>query len=105
FITRFSSTLRYRTPLYLLFSFTFTTITVLSTFSLHDALPIFRSGGGDRHLLGAHHGHLRAEGFEAGLEDLSDLQDPPRSPRRAGDRKSTPLNSSHVANSYAGLSL
>src|SRR5437870_10465155 len=72
------------------FSFTDTSTTEIYTLSLHDALPIWRmelrpeSGGGYLVLLGDPPCH-------AG----------PRGLCQSEDRKSTRLNSSHVAISYA----
>src|SRR5439155_21952173 len=80
--------------------------TATYTLSLHDALPIFRAllrDGGRRnepHQLRAVFGH-RADD-DVGTADVNPDDVAHRSPRwRAGDRKSTRLNSSHVAISYA----
>src|SRR5439155_21067248 len=75
----------------------------LYTLSLHDALPIFRHAPSprpglrryrDRHL---HPPHDLRRGRPPPLDHLQ--RDPRLRPRR--DRKSTRLNSSHVATSYA----
>src|SRR5439155_27046536 len=92
--------------------------TSLSTLSLHDALPIFRFRGDRRdhrvarscrlvrfgrieeieeHLVGDQRGPARGA-------ELPQPRPPAPTQRRAGrvvDRKSTRLNSSHVAISYA----
>src|SRR5437870_6619055 len=69
----------------ILFSFFFndTATTEIYTLSLHDALPISRPGVDGR----AHHRHERGRGGAV--------------PGPLRDRKSTRLNSSHVAISYA----
>src|SRR5439155_25074364 len=72
--------------------FNHTTTTAISTLSLHDALPI---SAGD---LG-HDAPAPALADEADLEPALGALLGRRSV--AGDRKSTRLNSSHVASSYA----
>src|SRR5437660_2368300 len=72
-----------------MFFFNDTATTEIYTLSLHDALPIY-DGAGDFH-----------EGLVA---DLQALEQPARLLQlraHARDRKSTRLNSSHVAISYA----
>src|SRR6266702_7838391 len=64
------------------FFFNDTATTEIYTLSLHDALPIFRPSGTE------HAVRVMVEALDAG---------------RAQDRKSTRLNSSHVATSYAVL--
>src|SRR5207253_11268132 len=65
----------------------YTATAAVYTLSLHDALPISASAGGDRHQAAAvRAGPAAAAGGAVG---------------RRRDRKSTRLNSSHVASSYA----
>src|SRR5690625_6377407 len=74
--------------LFPLFCFITRSTTEIPTLSLHDALPIFRA----RNLLGpAQYGAIGAPTLVVWTSD-----DP-----TAEDRKSTRLNSSHVAISYA----
>src|SRR5207253_11222868 len=95
----------------------------LYTLSLHDALPIYRvqclrrrsesaavEHRPERRILGSEPPHAHARDAErAGAEDLvvggRGVQEPDDVARRVGvvprDRKSTRLNSSHVAISYA----
>src|SRR6266702_7095966 len=70
---------------YLCFFFNATATTEIYTLSLHDALPIWVTAAG-----------RRWSGATAS---------PPMVRRDLPDRKSTRLNSSHVAISYAGLCL
>src|SRR5437870_13101000 len=83
-----------------LFFFTVSPTTEFYTLSLHDALPIFGRPGSSRYALGHKPGLHRTRNSYARLAR--------RNPRVAGkilvergDRKSTRLNSSHVAISYA----
>src|SRR5439155_22048582 len=79
------------------FYFNATATTKIYTLSLHDALPIFE--------------HAVGLGVDARVARGEQLHRPERPAARAaladeqtvgaGDRKSTRLNSSHVANSYA----
>src|SRR5690625_7273572 len=69
---------------FLFFFFTYTSTPEIYTLSLHDALPISAKGDDNE----------RIEGLEAGADDNLPK---PFNP----DRKSTRLNSSHVAISYA----
>src|SRR5215208_7866626 len=70
---------------FVFFFFNDTATTEIYTLSLHDALPISRTGGPrPAPRSGRHAGSTRRRGRA-----------------RAGDRKSTRLNSSHVAISYA----
>src|SRR5207253_10513399 len=93
-------------PTLLLFSFTSTAPTDIYTLSLHDALPIFRSHIG----YGSPHKHDTAEahGSPLGQDEITltkqALGYPSQEPfyvAPEADRKSTRLNSSHVAISYA----
>src|SRR5439155_24591097 len=96
----------------LLFSFNDTATTAIYTLSLHDALPIFAIGENadqfsvfcDRHagnLVLAHHFErvrdFGVRGHGDGIDDHAAL----RALYLVEDRKSTRLNSSHVAISYA----
>src|SRR5256885_9726610 len=74
------------------FFFNDTATTEIYTLSLHDALPIYRSRGGDAALV-----ERRAE-LPREIERLR-LRD--ARPARDQDRKSTRLNSSHLVISYA----
>src|SRR3712207_9131473 len=82
------------------FFFNDTATTEIYTLSLHDALPIFRGeqrvGGQVALTLGrageGEHGAVAAQEVFGGGERLE---------QRAGDRKSTRLNSSHANISYA----
>src|SRR5437870_11558911 len=69
------------------FFFTDTATTEIYTLSLHDALPILAAEEMRDALRDADH---RADGIQGHLHDRPDI-----------DRKSTRLNSSHVAISYA----
>src|SRR5437870_9758189 len=75
----------------LCFFFTHPATPEIYTLSLHDALPIF-----DRHREGARPARRDARAHRRALRRL-DAASRPRGP----DRKSTRLNSSHVAISYA----
>src|SRR5438132_13005118 len=84
----------YHTPLLLSITFFFnhTATTEIYTLSLHDALPISRSSA-SRSTNGAHSRVMASSnrpGPEAAIER-----------RKAEDRKSTRLNSSHTVISYA----
>src|SRR5438445_5198358 len=82
---------------YSCFSFFFndTATTEIYTLSLHDALPIFRHGDpGDPPSDAAIHGNNYYPAYPIGSID-------PNVAARAGDRKSTRLNSSHANISYA----
>src|SRR5207253_11479308 len=90
------------------FFYTATSTTEIYTLSLHDALPIWSERPGDadrdRRKLRATDDRRRARRAraEAGSADRSERR--PRLHRRVHghrDRKSTRLNSSHVAISYA----
>src|SRR5437870_13804718 len=70
-------------PLFSLFFFNDTPTTEIYTLSLHDALPISRESG-----------HVRYDGVARCGEHVEER-------RHRRDRKSTRLNSSHVAISYA----
>src|SRR3712207_8262229 len=81
-----------------------TATTEIYTLSLHDALPISRRGGRAalragvrRGVGGAHRQGRRLALRRRPLTRLAEAQ----VPRRAGDRKSTRLNSSHANISYA----
>src|SRR5207253_9480783 len=77
------------------FFFTATAATEIYTLSLHDALPIFDRGAQRRDVAGHLLGELR-QGKAAVLPaHRTRVEDPEL------DRKSTRLNSSHVAISYA----
>src|SRR5439155_21574227 len=86
------------------FFFNATATTEIYTLSLHDALPIYRRREGRAARRGGERHASRPGPAARGLRD-------PGSPRRtpgaagahrgAADRKSTRLNSSHVAISYA----
>src|SRR2546430_12183302 len=89
------------------FFFNDTATTEIYTLSLHDALPISRgdgSGPGARldRLLGARARRPRDRVHPVGVPAGAGLQLPePLARRRARDRKSTRLNSSHSQISYA----
>src|SRR5688572_32752015 len=84
-----------------------TATTEIYTLSLHDALPIYRPDGGEgdhrqhaaqlRHERSALRGERRRPDPRADLIRVED----DAAPRRAADRKSTRLNSSHSQISYA----
>src|SRR5437870_9124453 len=75
--------------------------TDIYTLSLHDALPILVAAGEQeqRDVCHAHHRIRAREGQRIGAEGAGHGQ------RRNEDRKSTRLNSSPVAISYAGFCL
>src|SRR5258705_2469787 len=77
------------------FFFNDTATTEIYTLSLHDALPIYGSGLADA--------HYSAELFYIENFEVQQVAVGPRSFRckRAQDRKSTRLNSSHLGISYA----
>src|SRR5437870_11201116 len=82
--------------MFLLFFLNDTAPTEIYTLSLHDALPIFRGPSVD--------GRLGTVFEQFGIEVLFDKCNKLGFGRRRlgpGDRKSTRLNSSHVAISYA----
>src|SRR5207253_10985200 len=97
--------------------FTATASAALYALSLHDALPILVVGLGDAEVESERWRPARRAGFCV-ERDLLDLHLPPvalrpllhrklsarrdrREGAKQGDRKSTRLNSSHVASSYA----
>src|SRR5439155_23909207 len=84
--------------LFSLFFFTRTAATEIYTLSLHDALPICRPGDEDDPVRALDE---RVEALERvrGEAELVERQEHAREARL--DRKSTRLNSSHVAISYA----
>src|SRR5207253_10043445 len=83
-----------------LFSFNATAPTEISTLSLHDALPIFaQAGGGEALPRGGEHAGEAAEVLDQLLGQRLDVA--ARNGVEQQDRKSTRLNSSHVAISYA----
>src|SRR5260221_14787421 len=96
-------------PTLFFFFFNDTATTEIYTLSLHDALPILEHLRGLR----AARPDMRAEAFDEGdviarPRGFDDIERIPRGrifergPRnRAGDRKSTRLNSSHTVISYA----
>src|SRR5439155_3724651 len=93
------------TPSSFSFFFNAPATTEIYTLSLHDALPIYDQLHFDRHVVARHH-HFRAfrelhdAGHVGGAE--IELRTIVREERcMASDRKSTRLNSSHVAISYA----
>src|SRR2546427_10957221 len=77
-------------PTFLFFFFNDTATTEIYTLSLHDALPIYIRNPVTR-TLRRHHVEIRARPAAQCLVEL----------RRARDRKSTRLNSSHSQISYA----
>src|SRR5437660_6924639 len=82
------------------FFFNHTPTTAISTLSLHDALPISRHWARHERETGQDQGRHRrpAQGMDPGHRQpagMARVDDPLR------DRKSTRLNSSHVAISYA----
>src|SRR3712207_6869250 len=87
----------------LFFFFNDTATTEIYTLSLHDALPIYRSGEEQRQRLDRTRQGRRLEPVAEGFDH------PPAPPRLAqggdllpgADRKSTRLNSSHANISYA----
>src|SRR2546426_7118420 len=80
------------------FFFNDTATTEIYTLSLHDALPI--SGHERRDVLpGARRPVRRARGRDVG--DVGPRETRLQAVHRAGDRKSTRLNSSHLVISYA----
>src|SRR5439155_21702879 len=91
--------------------FTDTPPTQLYTLSLHDALPICRLHARERARLRRRRARPRPRDRRLRLAPVVLLQRPqrlsrrggevPRRPPAVGDRKSTRLNSSHVAISYA----
>src|SRR5256885_15057417 len=86
-------------PISLFFFFNDTATTEIYTLSLHDALPISRSRQNPHRRIGAPVGHcLQRRGGGSrhpGGQALGTIH------RRAEDRKSTRLNSSHLVISYA----
>src|SRR5207253_9331928 len=83
-------------PLFSPFFFTYPAPTVIYTLSLHDALPIFSC----RNLSLLHHPAQKQSLFVSGSRRYHPgCRD--RQRRMVADRKSTRLNSSHVAISYA----
>src|SRR2546430_5910044 len=85
----------HRPRTYTFFFFNDTATTEIYTLSLHDALPIY-VGGGILALVRAGRDHPHRVLGRHGA-----LPDPRRPCRRAEDRKSTRLNSSHSQISYA----
>src|SRR5207253_9726701 len=83
-------------PLLIFFSFTDTATPEIYTLTLHDALPIFHRvdwGGTETHrAIHNVYGMRNARATYEGLHAVDIVN---------GDRKSTRLNSSHVAISYA----
>src|SRR3712207_9538471 len=80
------------------FFFNDTATTEIYTLSLHDALPILA------HEFAEHRDGLydpAGTTSEGGLSAVGTLVRDQRTPTRAGDRKSTRLNSSHANISYA----
>src|SRR5207253_11384937 len=100
------------TPLHLLFSFTAPPPPATHTLSLHDALPIFRRSAPQCDRETRHRGiehRLQQDGGEDEPHDRDEGEHAPEVHEAVGvasqstqrDRKSTRLNSSHVAISYA----
>src|SRR5207253_9933588 len=88
--------------LYSCFFLNDTAPTYIYTLSLHDALPISRRGHGDRWRRGDGAAHRRPPRGSAGrLAHAGGARGGGRAAGGGGDRKSTRLNSSHVAISYA----
>src|SRR2546430_16275687 len=85
------------------FFFNDTATTEIYTLSLHDALPIFRISGRAAH--GFREARRLRSGLQARARDAGDFSahsvGSPGQRRRAADRKSTRLNSSHSQISYA----
>src|SRR5260221_813206 len=124
-LTLFSSVNFLSSLLIFLFFFFFndTATTEIYTLSLHDPLPISSRGSKNRHPMNYHaRNHpmkrthrkwlsgailfvaLAALGFGCGCGGKKDTPHPQPNPKAASaDRKSTPLNSSHTVNSYAGF--
>src|SRR5690625_8003685 len=74
------------------------------TLSLHDALPIYRVAGEIRdHAEACRRDHDRHDGET--VEAVGQVHRIAGADHDEGDRKSTRLNSSHVANSYAVICL
>src|SRR5439155_11512046 len=93
-----------------LFLFNYTTTTEIYTLSLHDALPIYSSpsqlcskkvSAGSQELGGSTSSEVRRSATCRSSSDWSERATLRADSVRAGDRKSTRLNSSHVAISYA----
>src|SRR2546427_8517349 len=85
--------------LHCVFFFNDTATTEIYTLSLHDALPISESAAARRR-----HGERRADPRARRRRQRQDARHRPPdrvAPRRARDRKSTRLNSSHSQISYA----
>src|SRR3712207_8996938 len=90
----------------ILFFFNDTATTEIYTLSLHDALPISHRNGEGRDRphpwpQAAHRRAGRGEGAGAAPGDRGRHRRPQSRKGRAGDRKSTRLNSSHANISYA----
>src|SRR5207253_3608977 len=72
----------------------------IQTLSLHDALPIYLAKMKDKAIVG-NIGHFDNEIDMAGLKKIKGIKRTNIKPQYDIDRKSTRLNSSHVAISYA----
>src|SRR3712207_8715818 len=81
------------------FFFNDTATTEIYTLSLHDALPISRTTP-STHSAGQAASHLATQTTQKGNSAMSEIVKRLRT-RRAKDRKSTRLNSSHANISYA----